>query len=222
MAVIRSWCRSTRSRTARSGSRSSGGWVSIPSYEIRRIVPDESEEALRILAPLPAPPADADVAILAPPAQPADSGVPLYVATRSGATVRARRWRRPRPRCSRHQAQGLAHVRAGRRGRGVARADAARPAAEGLDQPVGRRGRSQRSDEPASSREGLAAVPASSRAGAAVEGIPACDVSDRPHRLELAERSGDRPGRGLLAARPAKSASGGSPSVVGFALVEIT
>src|SRR5262249_55813776 len=51
-----------------------GGWVSIPSYEVLRIVPDDSEETVETLAP---------------PAPPADTGAPLYVATRSGATVRA-------------------------------------------------------------------------------------------------------------------------------------
>jgi endonuclease YncB( thermonuclease family) len=51
-----------------------GGWVSIASYEVRRIVPDESD--------------DADGA-LPPPATAADPGATLYVATRSGANVRA-------------------------------------------------------------------------------------------------------------------------------------
>src|SRR5262249_39187784 len=51
-----------------------GGWVSIPSYEVLRIVPDESEDTSAAL-PLPMP-----------------AGAPeplLYVATTSGATVRA-------------------------------------------------------------------------------------------------------------------------------------
>ena len=48
--------------------------MAIPSYEVLRIVPDDSD--------------DADGAL--PPPVPADgSGPPLYVATRSGATVRA-------------------------------------------------------------------------------------------------------------------------------------
>jgi len=51
-----------------------GGWVSIPSYEVLRIVPDDTEETSETLPP-PTPPG-------APEA-------PLYVATRSGATVRA-------------------------------------------------------------------------------------------------------------------------------------
>jgi hypothetical protein len=51
-----------------------GGWVSIARYEIRRIVPDESD--------------DADGA-LPPPASAEDASATLYVATRSGANVRA-------------------------------------------------------------------------------------------------------------------------------------
>ena len=51
-----------------------GGWVSIPSYEVLRIVPDDSEETSETLPP-PTPPGAAEA--------------PLYVATRSGATVRA-------------------------------------------------------------------------------------------------------------------------------------
>jgi hypothetical protein len=51
-----------------------GGWVAIPSYEVLRIVPDESDDAAGTL----------------PPPSPADgSGEPLYVATRGGANVRA-------------------------------------------------------------------------------------------------------------------------------------
>ena len=51
-----------------------GGQVSIPSYEVLRIVPDESDDAAGTL----------------PPPVPAESSeVPLYVATRTGATVRA-------------------------------------------------------------------------------------------------------------------------------------
>ena len=51
-----------------------GGWVAIPSYEVLRIVPDDSDDAAGAL----------------PPPGPADgAGAPLYVATRSGATVRA-------------------------------------------------------------------------------------------------------------------------------------
>jgi hypothetical protein len=51
-----------------------GGWVAIPSYEVLRIVPDESDDAAGML---PAPtPAEAP-------------GAPLYVTTRDGATVRA-------------------------------------------------------------------------------------------------------------------------------------
>jgi hypothetical protein len=53
-----------------------GGWVAIPSYEVLRIVPDESDDASGML-PGPAP-AEAPTA-------------PLYVATRSGVTVRATR-----------------------------------------------------------------------------------------------------------------------------------
>jgi hypothetical protein len=53
-----------------------GGWVGIPSYEVLRIVPDESEEHT---ATLPPPPTTAG----------ADGGAPLYVATKGGATVRA-------------------------------------------------------------------------------------------------------------------------------------
>jgi hypothetical protein len=51
-----------------------GGWVEIPSYEVLRIVPDDSEDA---------PPPVA----LPPPAETKEA--PLYVATRNGATVRA-------------------------------------------------------------------------------------------------------------------------------------
>ena len=51
-----------------------GGWVAIPSYEVLRIVPDESDDPAGAL----------------PPPVPADgAGPPLYVATRSGATIRA-------------------------------------------------------------------------------------------------------------------------------------
>ena len=51
-----------------------GGWVAIPSYEVLRIVPDDSDDPVGAL----------------PPPVPADSaGPPLYVATRSGATLRA-------------------------------------------------------------------------------------------------------------------------------------
>jgi hypothetical protein len=51
-----------------------GGWVAIPSYEVLRIVPDDSDDAAGTL-PAPTP-------VEAP-------GAPLYVATRSGATMRA-------------------------------------------------------------------------------------------------------------------------------------
>jgi hypothetical protein len=51
-----------------------GGWVSIPSYEVLRIVPDDSDETAETLPP-PTPPGTAEA--------------PLYVATRGGATVRA-------------------------------------------------------------------------------------------------------------------------------------
>jgi endonuclease YncB( thermonuclease family) len=51
-----------------------GGWVSIASYEVRRIVPDESDDA---------------EGALPPPAPAEDTGATLYVATRSGANVRA-------------------------------------------------------------------------------------------------------------------------------------
>lgn len=51
-----------------------GGLVSIPSYEVLRIDPDESD----------------DMAGTLPPPAPAEGGgAPLYVATRSGATVKA-------------------------------------------------------------------------------------------------------------------------------------
>ena len=51
-----------------------GGWVAIPRYEVLRIVPDEADDTAGAL----------------PPPGPADgSGPPLYVATRSGATMRA-------------------------------------------------------------------------------------------------------------------------------------
>jgi hypothetical protein len=53
-----------------------GGWVGIPSYEVRRIVPDETEDAAGVLPPAGGVTEDA-------------SGTPLYVTTRSGATVRA-------------------------------------------------------------------------------------------------------------------------------------
>jgi hypothetical protein len=53
-----------------------GGWVGIPSYEVLRIVPDESEDTAATL-----PPSD--------PTARDGGGMPLYVATRSGATVRA-------------------------------------------------------------------------------------------------------------------------------------
>jgi hypothetical protein len=51
-----------------------GGRVSIPSYEVLRIVPDDSED-----------PSDT----LPPPSAPGAAEAPLYVATRGGATVRA-------------------------------------------------------------------------------------------------------------------------------------
>jgi endonuclease YncB( thermonuclease family) len=51
-----------------------GGWVSIASYEIRRIVPDESDDA---------------EGVLPPPAPVEEPAAALYVATRSGANVRA-------------------------------------------------------------------------------------------------------------------------------------
>ncbi len=52
-----------------------GGWVGIPSYEVLRIVPDESEDP---------------GATLPPAAKPGDAAAaPLYVATRGGATVKA-------------------------------------------------------------------------------------------------------------------------------------
>ena len=51
-----------------------GGWVSIPSSEVLRIDPDESEETSDALPP-PTPPGAPDA--------------PLYVATTSGGTVRA-------------------------------------------------------------------------------------------------------------------------------------
>jgi micrococcal nuclease len=51
-----------------------GGWVGIPRYEVLRIVPDESEET---------------EALLPPAASGEGAGAPLYVATQSGATVRA-------------------------------------------------------------------------------------------------------------------------------------
>jgi hypothetical protein len=57
-----------------------GGWVGIPSYEVLRIVPDES------------PDESEETEAMLPPAAPATgegSGAPLYVATRGGATVRA-------------------------------------------------------------------------------------------------------------------------------------
>ena len=52
-----------------------GGWVGIPSYEVLRIVPDEAE----------------DTAMLPPGGVSAGDagGAPLYVATRTGATLRA-------------------------------------------------------------------------------------------------------------------------------------
>jgi micrococcal nuclease len=53
-----------------------GGWVGIPRYEVLRIVPDESEETEATLPP-------------AVSATGEGAGAPLYVATRSGATVRA-------------------------------------------------------------------------------------------------------------------------------------
>jgi hypothetical protein len=52
-----------------------GGWVSIPSYEVLRIVPDDSDDAVADILPAPTAPGAPDA--------------PLYVATRSGATVRA-------------------------------------------------------------------------------------------------------------------------------------
>jgi hypothetical protein len=53
-----------------------GGWVGIPSYEVLRIVPDESEDAAATLPP--------SVTTAG-----AGGGAPLYVTTRGGATVRA-------------------------------------------------------------------------------------------------------------------------------------
>jgi hypothetical protein len=55
-----------------------GGWVGIPSYEVLRIVPDESDESEDPGATLP------------PATQPDDAATaPFYVATRGGATVKA-------------------------------------------------------------------------------------------------------------------------------------
>jgi hypothetical protein len=51
-----------------------GGLVSIPSYEVLRIDPDESDDTAETLPP---------------PAPAEGGGAPLYVATRSGATVKA-------------------------------------------------------------------------------------------------------------------------------------
>jgi hypothetical protein len=53
-----------------------GGWVGIPSYEILRIVPDESDDMTGVLPPAGVSAGDG-------------GGTPLYVATRSGGTVRA-------------------------------------------------------------------------------------------------------------------------------------
>jgi hypothetical protein len=53
-----------------------GGWVGIPRYEVLRIVPDESEETEAMLPPAVTTAGDG-------------ASAPLYVATRSGATVRA-------------------------------------------------------------------------------------------------------------------------------------
>jgi len=53
-----------------------GGWVGIPSYEVRRIVPDETEDTAATLPPAGGVTENA-------------SGAALYVTTRSGATVRA-------------------------------------------------------------------------------------------------------------------------------------
>jgi hypothetical protein len=55
-----------------------GGWVGIPSYEVLRIVPDESEDTVTLPTPTPAPSAEGGT-----------GPAPLYVATRSGASVRA-------------------------------------------------------------------------------------------------------------------------------------
>ncbi len=53
-----------------------GGWVSIPSYEVRRIVPGDS------------PTDSAELAGVLPPDASADTPAPLYVTTRSGAALR--------------------------------------------------------------------------------------------------------------------------------------
>jgi hypothetical protein len=64
-----------------------GGWVSIPRYEVRRIVPDEPDQTPATLPPPPEPAPEPETAATPPPAPvPADT---LYVTMRGGAEVRA-------------------------------------------------------------------------------------------------------------------------------------
>jgi hypothetical protein len=69
-----------------------GGWVSIPSYEVRRIVPDDAEETPSALPPADVPPQPDTLARPDTQLPVTPSGVPaapLYVTTRGGATIRA-------------------------------------------------------------------------------------------------------------------------------------
>ncbi len=160
-----------------------GGWVSIPSSEVLRIVPDDSEEALPILAPRPAPPADADAAILAPPTQPADSRAPLYVATRSGATVRASdvgaagravRVTTPEGSLTFHRADLV----------GVLRVPTPPALPEAWITLWGAEdGRSEATSQPAPGPESRPSQPAPEPESRPKPSLPA--MSDRPHRLEL-------------------------------------
>jgi hypothetical protein len=61
-----------------------GGWVAIPRYEIRRIVPDEPDQTVTLPPPPPEP--EPEPATAPPPPTPADT---LYVTMRGGAEVRA-------------------------------------------------------------------------------------------------------------------------------------
>ena len=105
-----------------------GGWVGIPSYEVLRIVPDESEDTA------------AHAASGGAPAAGTAGRAPLYVATRSGATVRATavgatgsevRVSTPEGSLTFHRTDLV----------GVLRVPAAPGAAGGLDHPLGRRRR---------------------------------------------------------------------------------
>ena len=101
-----------------------GGWVAIPSYEVRRIVPDDSDDGDDALPP----PAVED---------PGTTALRRHTGRRECAGDQGR-WDRGGLGGPRQHPGGLAHPSPGRCGRGTARAGGARLAG-GLDHPVGRR-----------------------------------------------------------------------------------